>query len=221
MLSAPPGIARVRGCAVLVGEGLATLTRAIRARTGVDVELANMPVHVVLGAELDQAVGALVHLVPVQIAHVRRQVARLPERFFAVRARVVSALLVYRAHMRLQIARLPERFFALRARVLSALLMHHAHMPRQMARLPERFFALRALVVSALLVHRAHMPPQIADVPGLVGALRARVSARLRKLLHHPVAGERVPRKRGIFLENQQSSAGNCGTSCRQDLTGL
>jgi hypothetical protein len=151
-------------------------------------------------------------LVSVRVLHVHPQIARLPERTVAVRALVVSALLVHRAHVLRQIARRPERFFALRARVLSALLMHRAHMHPQMARLPERFFALRAHVLSALLVHRAHMRPQMADVPGLVVArMRARVYVLILGLdqLHHPVADERVPRKRGIFLENQQSSAGN------------
>jgi hypothetical protein len=84
-----------------------------------------------------------------------------------------------------QIARLPKRSVALRARVVSALLVYRAHMPAQVVRCPERSVALRARLVSALLVHRALMLPQIADVPGLVVALRARVSARLSKLFHH------------------------------------
>ena len=66
------------------------------------------------------------------------QIGRLPERSVALRARVVSALLVYRAHMPRQIARMPKRSIALRARVVSALLVHRAHMRLQRARLPKR-----------------------------------------------------------------------------------
>ena len=101
---------------------------------------------------------------------------------------------MHSAHMRPQHVRMPERSVALRARVVSALLVYRAHMPAQVVRCPERSVALRARLVSALLVHRALMLPQIADVPGLVVALRARVSARLSKLFHHPVAvaGEEV-----------------------------
>ena len=73
-----------------------------------------------------------------------------------------------------QLARLPKRSVALRARVVSALLVHRAHMRPQTARRLKRSVALRARVVSALLVHRAHMRPQMAGVPGLVVALRAR-----------------------------------------------
>jgi hypothetical protein len=123
----------------------------------------------------------------VHSAHMRPQTARLPERSVALRARVVSALLVHSAHMRPQSARRPERSVALRARVVSALLVYRAHMPAQIARLPERSVALRARVVSALLVHHAHMRPQMARLPERSVALRARVSARLSKLFHHPV----------------------------------
>ena len=55
-----------------------------------------------------------------------RQMFRSPERSVALRARVVSALLVYRAHMRPQMVRLPESSVALRARVSARLkLFHH------------------------------------------------------------------------------------------------
>jgi hypothetical protein len=116
------------------------------------------------------------------------QMARMPKRSVALRARVVSALLMHRAHMRPEITRSPKRSIALRTRVVFALIVHRAYMHRQIARSPKRSLALRARVVSALLVHRAHMRPQRADVPGLVGALRARVSVRLSKLFHHPVS---------------------------------
>jgi len=63
----------------------------------------------------------------------------------------------------------PKRSVALRARMVSALLVHHAHMHPQIARRPERSVALRARVVSALLVHSAHMRPQSSEhVPFLV-----------------------------------------------------
>ena len=96
--------------------------------------------------------------------------------------------IVHRAYMLPQIARLPERSVALRARVVSALLVNHAHMPTQHVRMPERSVALRARVVSALLVHRAQVSAQLARIPERSVALRARVSARLGKLFHHPVA---------------------------------
>jgi hypothetical protein len=88
--------------------------------------------------------------------------------------------------MRPQIARRPERSVALRARVVSALLVHQAHMRPQSARSPERSVALRARVVFALLVYRAYMRPQIARLLERSVALRARVSARLSKLFHPP-----------------------------------
>ena len=87
--------------------------------------------------------------------------------------------------MSAQSARLPKRSVALRARVVSALLVYRAHMRRQMCRRPERSVALRARVISALLVHRAHMPRQMVRLPERSVALRARVSARLSKLFHH------------------------------------
>ena len=46
-----------------------------------------------------------------------RQLARLPKRSVALRARVVSALLVYHAHMRVQMTDAPGLVVALRARV--------------------------------------------------------------------------------------------------------
>ena len=108
--------------------------------------------------------------------------------------------------MRPQIARLPKRSVALRARVVFALLVHHANMRPKMARLPKRSVALRARVVSALLMHRAHMPPQIADVPGLVIALRTRVPARLSKLFHHPVVGEEFGVLLNFVVESDATS---------------
>jgi hypothetical protein len=61
---------------------------------------------------------------------------------------VVFALLMHRAHMPPQIARMPKRSVALRARVVYALLVHRAQMPAQIARLPKPSVALRARVVS-------------------------------------------------------------------------
>jgi hypothetical protein len=73
---------------------------------------------------------------------------------------------------------------------LFEILLHSANMRPQIARLPKRSVALRARMVSALLMHHAHMPRQVGRLPKRSVALQARVSARLRKLFHHPVAGE-------------------------------
>jgi hypothetical protein len=53
------------------------------------------------------------------------------------------ALLVHCAHLPAQMAHLPERSVALRARVVFALLVHRVHMYAQTARLPKRSVALR------------------------------------------------------------------------------
>ena len=102
-----------------------------------------------------------------------------------------GGLLVHRAHMPAQIARLPKRSVAVRARVVSALLVHREHMRPQIARHPKRSVALQARVVSALLVHRAHMRIQMADVPGLVVALRARMVVYAGRLFRLPHRGRR------------------------------
>ena len=99
-----------------------------------------------------------------------------------MRARVVSALLVYRAHMRPQSARLPKRSVALRARVVSALLVHRAHVPAQISDDPGLVVTLRASVVLALLVHRAHVIRQAARLAERSGAVGAQVRFGVRCL---------------------------------------
>ena len=98
-----------------------------------------------------------------------------------------------------QVARRLSHVGALRARVVSALLVHRAHMSAQIAHLPERSVAQRARVVSALLVHHTHVKPQIARLPGLEVALRARVSARLWLFPHVRIAAGGVLESRHYF----------------------
>ena len=71
-----------------------------------------------------------------------------------------SALLVHHAHMRPQIARLPKRSVALRARVVSALLVHRAHVRPQRADVPGLVVALRARVYARLGLF-PHAPTRI------------------------------------------------------------
>jgi hypothetical protein len=89
-----------------------------------------------------------------------------------------------------QMFRSPKRSVALRARVVSALLMHRANMRRQIARLAERSGAVGARVVLALLVHRAHVQIALAWTGEGAIAARASVRAlAFLCLLHHGCLG--------------------------------